>query len=180
MRPFRTTASVSATALILVSCSLFAGCIQSGQAARDETTPRMGGQQLAGAPAQEETTDGRPEGKALSSSIPAQDARGEPVPGLPRHPGSVRVGYSEKETDGLMLVRAAYLTRERPDVVRGYYRSVFRAGEWQVANVEYRGKVWHSLVLRGDREAGVEVLPRDGGSEVKIELTGPAGRAQDS
>jgi hypothetical protein len=63
--------------------------------------------------------------------------------------------------------------------VRGFYRGVFREGGWQVANVEYSGDVWHFLVLRGDLEAGVEVAPRDGGSEVEIELSGPAGGAQE-
>jgi hypothetical protein len=140
----------------------------------------MEGQRLAGTTSQAETTGESSGGKILSSSIPARDARGEPVPGLPRHPGSVRVAYSEKEVDGLSLVRAAYLTTERPDVVRGFYRGVFRTGGWQVANVDYSGDGWHFLVVRGDREAWVEVLPHDGGSEVKIELSGPAGDAQES
>jgi len=140
----------------------------------------MEDQRPAGTTSQGETTGESSEGKTLTASIPARDARGEPVPGLPRHPGSVRVGYSEEKVDGLMLVRAAYLTRERPDAVRGFYRRVFRAGGWQVANVEYTGDVWHFLVLRGSREAGVEVLPRGGSSEVKIELSGPAGGAQES
>jgi len=140
----------------------------------------MEDQRPAGTTSQGETTGESSEGKTLSASIPARDTRGEPVPGLPRHPGSVRVGYSEEKVDGLMLVRAAYLTRERPDEVRGFYRGVFRARGWQVANVEYTGDVWHFLVLRGGREAGVEVLPRGGSSEVKIELSGPAVGVQES
>ncbi len=91
----------------------------------------------------------------------------------------MRTGYSREEADGLALVRAAYLARERPDAVRGFYRGVFGAEGWQVANVEYSGDVWHFLVLRGNMEAGVEVAPRDGGSEVEIELSGPAGGAQE-
>jgi hypothetical protein len=91
----------------------------------------------------------------------------------------VRTGYSERETRGLEMVRAAFLTRERPDVVRGYYRGVFGVEGWQVANVEYSGDGWHFLVLRGDLEAKVKVLPRDGGSEVEIDLSGSGG-AQDS
>jgi hypothetical protein len=139
----------------------------------------MEGKQLAGATPQEKTTGEGSEGKTLSASIPAQDARGEPVPGLPRSPGSVRVGYSEREADGLVLVRTSYLTRERAGAVREFYRGVFGAEGWQVANVEYSGDGWHFLVLRGDLEADVEVLPRDGGSEIKIELSGPAGGPQE-
>lgn len=74
-----------------------------------------------------------------------------------------------------MLVRAAYLTRARPAAVRGFYRGVFGAEGWQIANVEYPGDGWHFLVLRGDLEAKVKVLPRDGGSEVEIDLSGPGG-----
>jgi hypothetical protein len=51
----------------------------------------------------------------------------------------VRTGYSREEADGLAVVRAACLVREGPDAVRGFYRSVFREGGWQVANAEYSG-----------------------------------------
>lgn len=92
----------------------------------------------------------------------------------------MRAGYTEKEAGGLVLVRASYLTVEKADAVLGFYRSVFEAEEWQVANVEYSGAGWHLLVLRGDLEAGVRILPRHGGSEAEIELSGPAGGAQAS
>ena len=74
----------------------------------------------------------------------------------------MRTGYSEREAGGLALVSAAYLTGERPDAVRRFYRGVFGAEGWQVANVEYPGDGWHFLVLRGYMEAKVKVLPRDG------------------
>lgn len=174
MRPPRPTVGVPATALLLVSFFLSSGCVLPGQTAHDETPPRTEGQRLAGTTSQGKTTGESSGGKSLSASIPARDAPGKPVPGLPRHPGSVRVAYSEKREDGLTLVRASYLTRERPDAVRGFYRGVFRKEAWQVANVDYSGDGWHFLVVRGDREAWVEVLPRDGGSGVKVELSGPA------
>lgn len=180
MRPFRTRPGVPALAVFFASFSLLLGCAPPGPSAQGETTPRLEGQRLARATPQEETTEGASEGKTLSASIPAEDARGEPVPGLPRPPGSVRVGYSEREADGLVLVRTEYLTTERAEAVRGFYRGVFGAEGWQVANVEYSGDGWHFLVLRGDLEAEVEVLPRDGGSEATIGLSGPAGGAQES
>ena len=92
----------------------------------------------------------------------------------------MRAGYSERETSWLVLVRASYLTREGVDAVREFYRGVFGAQGWQVANVEYSGDGWHYLILRGDLEVDVEVLPRRGGSEVKVDLSGPAGGAQES
>lgn len=178
MRPSRPKVGVPATTLLLVSFFLSSGCLPPGQTAYEETTPRMEGQRLAETASQQKTTGESSRGRILSASIPARDAPGGPVPGLPRHPDSVRVGYSEKEVDGLTLLRASYLTREGPDAVRGFYRGVFRARGWQVANVDYSGDGWHFLVVRRDREAWVEVLPRDGVSEVKVELSGPAGGAQ--
>ena len=175
MRPFRTRPGVPALAVVLASLSLTFGCVPSAQ---DETTPSLEGQRLAGAAPRGETTGEGSGGKTLSASIPARDARGEPVPGLPRPPGSVRAGYSEREANGLVLVRTSYLTREGADAVREFCRGVFGAEGWQVANVEYSGDGWHYLILRGDLEAEVEVLSRDGGSEANVELSGPVGRAQ--
>ena len=179
MRPFRPSPVIPALALMLASFSLSFGCAPPGGSEQAEATPRLEGQRLAGAIPQGENAGEAPEGETLSASIPAEDARGEALPGLPRPPGSVRTGYSREEAGGLALVRAAYLAREGPDAVRGFYRGVFREGGWQVANVEYAGDVWHFLVLRGELEAGVEVAPRDGGSKVEIELSGPAGGVQE-
>jgi hypothetical protein len=189
LRPFRPRPVLPALAVVLASFSLSFGCAPPDGSEQAEATPRLEGQRLSGAipqeaipqeaTPQEENAGEAPEGETLSSSIPAEDALGAALPGLPRPPGSARTGYSREESDGLAMVRAAYLAREGPDAVRGFYRGVFREGGWQVANVEYAGDVWHILVLRGDLEAGVEVAPRDGGSKVEIELSGPAGGAQE-
>ncbi len=165
MRASRPTVPALALAAVL-SCLLFALATAGGPG--EDRRPLSAAQPDA------------PEKKTLSAAIPARDARGEPIPRLPRYPGSVRVDYSEHGRDGLAVVRAAYLAEERPDAVRGFYRGVFRSRGWQVANVEYSGGSWHFLVLHGVREAGVEVLPRDGGSEVRVELSRPAGVAQES
>ncbi len=176
MRPFRTRPAVPALVAVLASL-LLSGCLPPGHAAPDASTPRLECRQLSGTAPQGGTGGEGPAGEILSASIPARDARGEPVPGLPRPPGSVRTGYSEREAGGLALVSAAYLTGERPDAVRGFYRGVFGAEGWQVANVEYAGDGWHFLVLRGDTEAEVKVLPRGVGSEVGVELSGPGAQA---
>jgi hypothetical protein len=179
LRPLRPRPVIPALAAVLASFSLSFGCAPPDPSAQDPSTPRLEGQRLAGAIPQKGDSGEAPEGETLSASIPAEDARGEALPGLPRPPGSVRTGYSTEEADGLALVRAAYLAMEGPDAVRGFYRGVFREEGWQVANVEYSGDVWYFLVLRGGLEAGVEVAPRDGGSEVEIELSAPAGGAQE-
>jgi hypothetical protein len=171
-------------AVVLASFSLSFGCAPPDGSEQAEATPRVEGQRLSGAiphgiTPQEENAGEALEGETLSASIPAEDARGEALLGLPRPPGTVRTGYSREEADGLALVHVAYLTRKGPDALRGFYRGVFREGGWQVANVEYSGDVWHLLVLRGDLEAGVEVAPRDRGSKVEIELSGIAGGAQE-
>lgn len=179
MRPFLTTAG-GATALVLASLLLFTGCAPPALTTTPEPASAVEDRSLVGARSQAGGEGEKLEGNTLSASLPERDARGKPVPDLPRHPGSVRVGYSEKETDGLRSVRAAYLTGEGPDEVRGFYRGVFRSGGWQVANVEYSGNGWHFLVLRGVREAGVGILPRGGGSRVEIEFSGPVVGAQES
>jgi hypothetical protein len=181
LRPFRSRLVIPALAVFLASFSLSFGCAAPDGPEQAEATPRLEGQRLSGAaiPQGENVGEEAPEGETLSASIPVEDARGEALPGLPRPPGSVRTGYSREKANGLALVRAAYLAKEGPDAVRGFYRGVFREGGWQMANVEYAGDVWHFLVLRGDLEAGVEVAPRDGGSKVEIELSGPAGGAQE-
>ena len=180
MRPFRARPGVPALVFVLASLSLSLGCVPPDPSTQDETPPGLEGQRLAGTVPKEEATGEGSGGKTLSASIPARDARGEPVPGLPRPPGSVRAGYSEREANGLVLVRTSYLTTEGADAVREFYRGVFGAEGWQVANVEYSGDGWHYLILRGDLEAEVDVLSRDGGSEAKVELSGPAGRPQES
>jgi hypothetical protein len=180
LRPFRSRPVIPALAVFLASFSLSFGCAAPDGPEQAEATPRLEDQRLSGAAIpQGENAGEAPKGETLSASIPAEDARGEALPGLPRPPGSVRTGYSREKANGLALVRAAYLAKEGPDAVRGFYRGVFREGGWQMANVEYAGDVWHFLVLRGDLEAGVEVAPRDGGSKVEIELSGPAGGAQE-
>ena len=121
-----------------------------------------------------------PEGKALSASMPAKDVRGEPIPVLPRYPGSVRVAYSDSRAEGLVVVRARYLSEKPPGAVRDYYDGVFRSGGWRLANVEYSDGAWFFLGVRGEREAGVEVSPRGGGSTVGVEFSRPpAGDQED-
>ncbi len=92
-----------------------------------------------------------------SPSLPAEDVPGKDMPDLPRYPGSVRVEYDRKEQDLLVFTRVRYLSHERLDVIRGFYRGVFRAEGWKVANVEFSEGEWTFLVVHGEREANIKI-----------------------
>lgn len=86
--------------MVVLASLLLSGRIPPGQAAEDAPTPTLEGRQLSGTAPQGGTGAEGPEDDTLSASIPARDARGEPVPGFPRPPGSVRTGYSERRPKG--------------------------------------------------------------------------------
>jgi hypothetical protein len=103
--------------------------------------------------------------------VPSEDTPGRDLSGLPRYPGSVRVEYSRGQRGGLETIRARYLTRDGLDAVRGYYRGVFRAEGWEVANAEFYDDEWTFLVLHGDREAEIEIEAHEGsitGMEIRL------------
>lgn len=106
--------------------------------------------------------------------VPSEDAPGRDLSGLPRYPGSVRVEYSRGQREGLETIRARYITRDRLDAVRGYYRGIFRGEEWEVANAEFYDDEWTFLVLHGDREAEIEIEAHEGGiTGMDIRLSEP-------
>ena len=96
-------------------------------------------------------------------SLPAKDVPGKDMPDLPRYPGSVRVEYERKEQDLLVFTRVRYLSHARLDVIRGFYRGVFRAEGWNVANVEFSEGEWTFLVVHGEREANIKIEPHGRG-----------------
>ena len=96
-------------------------------------------------------------------SLPAEDVPGKDVPDLPRYPSSVRVEYERKEQDRLVFTTVRYLTHAKLDVIRGFYRGVFRSKDWSVANAEFSEGEWAFLVVHGDREAQVRIEPHGRG-----------------
>ena len=107
-------------------------------------------------------------------SLPADDVAGKDIPDLPRYPHSVRVEYERKTQDLLVFTRVRYLSRAKLDVVRGFYRGVFRGQGWKVANAEFSEGEWTFLVVDGKREADIEIEPH--GREVTrvdIEVSEP-------
>lgn len=106
--------------------------------------------------------------------VPSDDVPGREISGLPRYPGSVRVEYERGQREGLEMVRARYLMLDSLDAVRGYYRGVFRAKGWEVANVEFYEDEWTFLVIHGEREADIEIEAQGQDvTDVDIELSEP-------
>lgn len=97
--------------------------------------------------------------KPRTTSLPADDVAGRDIPDLPRYPGSVRVEYERKAQDLLVFTRVSHLSRAKLDVVRGFYRGVFRGQGWKVANAEFSEGEWTFLVVDGEREADIEIEP---------------------
>jgi hypothetical protein len=93
----------------------------------------------------------------------AEDVPGKDVPDLPRYPRSVRVEYERKEQDRLVFTTVRYLSHAKLDVIRGFYRGVFRSKNWTVANAEFSEGEWTFLVVHGDREAQVRIEPHSRG-----------------
>ena len=109
-----------------------------------------------------------------TTSLPAEDVPGRDMPGLPRYPGSVRVEYERKEQDRLVFTAVRYLAQARLDVIRGFYRGVFRSKNWSVANAEFSGGEWTFLVVEGELEAEVRIEPHSRGvSRIVIESSEP-------
>ena len=104
---------------------------------------------------------------------PAEDVPGEEVPGLPRYPDSVRVGYERGERDGLVVIRARYLTTENLDAVRGFYRGVFQSEGWEEADAAFYADGWTFYVTNDEREATVGISDLGPSVEVSIEASHP-------
>jgi hypothetical protein len=109
-----------------------------------------------------------------TASLPAEDAPGRDMPGLPRYPGSVRIEYEHKAQDRLVFTTVRYLSHTKLDVIRAFYRGVFRSKNWSVANAEFSEGEWTFLVVDGEREAEVRIEPHSRGvSRVVIESSEP-------
>jgi hypothetical protein len=106
--------------------------------------------------------------------LPAEDVTGKDIRDLPRYPGSVRVKYERKEQDLLAFTQVRYLSHARVDVIRGFYRGVFRSKNWTVANAEFSEDEWAFLVVHGEREAQVRIEPHTRGiTRVDVVLSEP-------
>lgn len=178
MQALRLAAPALAFAVLLSAILLALGLTTAARTANDALRPTPNDYEPAAGLSPEGAPREVPEKKTLSASTPAEDVAGKPIPGLPRHPGSVRVAYAEGRADGLSVVRAGYAAEKPPAAVRDFYAGFFRSEGWGVANVEYVGGEWYFLAVRGGREAVVEVSPRGGGSLVRIEASRPVAQEE--
>ena len=156
---------MAAFALVLV----FAGCVAGWALTRQQPERPLAAQNEMVRTEQKvlETTQSR-------DSLPREDVPGRDVPDLPRYPNSVRVEYEREEQGSLLFTRVRYLSHAKLDVIRGFYRGVFRSKNWTVANVEFSGGEWTFLVVDGEREAAVEIGSYGPGvTEVYIETSEP-------
>jgi hypothetical protein len=158
--------SGAAFALTLVVAVVWVGCALIRQQSEGVTAERPDHKTTLS----EQTT---PPNTKPAASLPAEDVPGKDVPDLPRYPGSVRVEYERKGQDRLVFTKVRYLSHAKLDVIRGFYRGVFRAEGWKVANVEFSNGVWTFLVVKVRREVDMEIKPHDPGIEVDIELSEP-------
>ena len=157
-----------AFAVILVLIVAYAGQVATRQ--HPENVRRQGETVLSERSGQR---DAKP-----AADLPSEDAPGRDVPDLPRYPGSVRVEYERREIDALVLTRARYLSDQKIDTIRGFYRSVIRSEGWRVANAEFSDGEWTFLVVKGGREAEIEVRAHDASSETEMRLIAPQPREQ--
>jgi hypothetical protein len=105
--------------------------------------------------------------------LPSEDVPGKDVSDLPRYPDSVRVEYEHKAMDALVLTRIRYLSHEKLDAVRGFYRGIFRSEGWKVANADFSDGEWTFLVVKGEREADIEISFHETGVETTMRLSAP-------
>ena len=148
--------------LMLILAGYLVGCATNGQQPGKVSEPDSPREEVASRSSE------------LVVRVPSEDAPGRDLSGLPRYPGSVRVEYSGGQREGLETTRARYLPRDGLDAVRGYYRGVFWAEEWEVANAEFYDDEWTFLVLHSEREAEIEIEAHEGGiTGMDIRLSEP-------
>jgi hypothetical protein len=106
--------------------------------------------------------------------LPAHDAPGQEIPGLPRFPGSVRVDFDRQAAGGVVVTDADYLTGARLAEVHRFYRAGLSRHGWRVANVSFVRGEWSFLALRGRTEAVLQIATRGPLVEVDIEQRRPS------
>lgn len=107
--------------------------------------------------------------------IPAMDVPGEDIVDLPRYPGAVRVEYRQSTAEQLLLTEVEYVVAAPLDTVRDFYREIFYAQGWSVADLGFYQGEWTFFVIMDEREAHVEVEARGELVEVELELSEPQG-----
>jgi hypothetical protein len=110
---------------------------------------------------------------STASVVPKLDVPGEDIADLPRYPGSTRVEYRQTTEEYLVSTEVEYVMAAEVGAVHDFYREVFHAEEWTVADLGFYQGEWTFFVIIADREAVVEIEARGPLVEVEIEITEP-------
>jgi hypothetical protein len=105
--------------------------------------------------------------------LPEMDVPGTDVPGLPRYPNARRVESRQVIVGDLLETEVEYVLSGELEAVHDFYRDVFDAEGWTVADLGIYEGEWTFFVIDGDREARVELEARGSLVEIEIELSEP-------
>jgi hypothetical protein len=105
--------------------------------------------------------------------MPASDVPGTDIKSLPRYANSTRVEYRHVVEGKFIITEVEYVTSDGLETVHGFYRDVFRAKHWSVADLGFSQGEWTFFLISGAREAVVEIESRGPMVEVEIELSEP-------
>jgi hypothetical protein len=156
----RSSVGAGVFALLLIVAGFATGWFLSGQ--RD-----LPGEQTLSGP--DATVTSAP----VERPLPETDVPGSDLPELPRYPGSVMTEYEQKLYGDIMVTKADYLSNAGVEEVKSFYRDVFRDGGWRVNDVGFSQGEWEFFVVKGEREATIEIEPEDGLVEIEIEFSRP-------
>jgi hypothetical protein len=108
------------------------------------------------------------------TTLPKADVPGEDFSDLPRYPGSVRVEYQRRVTEGvLVLVDTEYVASAELTDVREFYRGVFQSEGWTVAGFDVSEGEWDFFATKAEKETVIEIEPIGGSVEIEIEVSEP-------
>jgi hypothetical protein len=105
--------------------------------------------------------------------LPAADAAGEDLLGLPRFPGSVRTAFHREVQGGALVTDVEYVADAELDDVRGFYRVTFRQYGWEVIELDFSLTQWVFLVSMGQDVALVAFEAQAATVTIEIELEQP-------
>jgi hypothetical protein len=108
-----------------------------------------------------------------SWSLPRRDVPGTDISSLPRYANSTRVEYRRAVEGEFIVTEVEYVTQDGLEAVHSFYRDVFRAKHWSVADLGFSQGEWTFFLISGAREAVVEIESRGPVVEVEIELSEP-------
>jgi hypothetical protein len=108
-----------------------------------------------------------------SWSIPESDIPGAEISSLPRYANSTRMEYRRVVEDEFIVTEVEYVTSDRLEAVHDFYRDVFQAKHWSVADLGFSQGEWTFFLISGRREAVVEIESRGPVVEIEIELSEP-------